>query len=137
MRLYVEAMVSDSSPLANLQRGRRASARLRLRLAARLVLLDSTQRCILTDLSQGGARLVINEPICRGAQAVLMWGAGLEAFGEVAWHGLRHCGLVFDEPLADTLLQATRDLDAIEHLAPDRDLLRGSARAFVRGTARL
>jgi hypothetical protein len=110
---------------------------LRLRLAARLILLDGTQTCVLTDLSAGGARIRPAGRLREGAAAVLLWGTRFEAFGQVVWLSPRHCGIAFDEPLSDVLLQATRALDAIERLPEDRDLVRRSASAFVRGTVKL
>jgi hypothetical protein len=130
------------APLANnlpdnLQRGRRGHARLRLRLAARMVLLDGTQHCILSDLSTGGARVQPSKRVSRDADVVLMWGRGLEAFGKIIWVSQRDCGILFDEPLAGGALQATRQIDEVERLPEDRDVVRQSARAFVENGTRL
>lgn len=137
MCLILRGMLQGSFPVSDIQRGRRDAARLRLRLAARLVLLDRTQHCILTDLSAGGARIQPGDAVSLGAQAVLMWGSGLEGFGEVVWVSARECGIAFDERLRDRVLQATRQLNEIERLPDDRDLVRRSAQAFVRSGIRL
>jgi hypothetical protein len=120
-----------------LPRGRRANARLRLRLASRLVLLDGTQHCILTDLSAGGARIQPREPVRLGAEGMLMWAPGLESFGTIVWISARECGILFDEPLAPTILQATRLINEAERLPGERDLVRRSAHGFVRDGTRL
>jgi hypothetical protein len=130
-------MIQDAFPLSDIQRGRRDAARLRLRLAARLVLLDGTQHCILTDLSASGARIHPSDAVSVGAQAVLMWGSRFEGFGEVVWVSARECGIAFDERLRDGVLQATRQLNEMERLPEDRDLVRRSAQAFVRSGVRL
>ena len=114
-----------------LQRGRRAEPRLRLRLAARMILLDGTQHCTLTDLSTGGARVQPSNRVRRDADVVLMWGSGLEAFGKIIWTGEHDCGILFDEPLVSSALQATRQIDEVDRLPEGRDMLRQSARAFV------
>jgi hypothetical protein len=110
---------------------------LRLRLAARLVLRDGTLGCILTDLSLGGARIVPAKPVREGADAVLMWAGGLEAFGRIVWVEGRECGILFDEALAVTAIQATRQVNEVSGLPAERELLRRSAQEFVRSGARL
>ena len=116
--------------------GRRAESRLRVRLGARMVLLEGTQSCVLADLSLRGAQVLPTRPVNVGHEAVLLWGPH-EAFGHVTWTAGRLCGLAFYEPLAPAVVLATRALDACERLPSERDLARGTARAFVRGLARL
>jgi hypothetical protein len=130
-------MTQNPSSAGNLQRGRRASARLRLRLASRLVLLDGTQHCILTDLSAGGARIQPSEAVRLRSEGVLMWAPGLEAFGTIVWISARECGILFDEPLTATALQATRQINEAERLPGERDMVRRSAQGFVRDGTRL
>lgn len=115
--------------------GRRAHSRLRVRLAARLTTLDGMSRAILTDLSFGGAKLLINCEVRPGQQAVLTW-HDFEAFGTVSWEHGGMCGLDFDEFVAPAVLLATRDLDDADHLPSDRDLVRGIAREWVEGRRR-
>jgi hypothetical protein len=120
-----------------LQRGRRTNPRLRLRLAARAVLLEGTRSCILTDLSASGARLRIDRRVSVSDQVVLSWGQGLEAFGDIVWATETHCGVVFEEPLREAVLHAARRLSDSDGLPDDRELTRRTAAAFVRGAARL
>jgi hypothetical protein len=108
-----------------------------LRLAARVVLLQGTLSCILTDLSTGGARILINQRLRIGDQAVLTWGRGLEAFGEIVWAAETHCGILFEEPLPETVLKSARDLHDSERLPGDLELTRRTAHGFVHGGTRL
>lgn len=96
-----------------------------------MILLDATQHCILTDLSAGGARIQTGKPVRRGSDAVLMWANGLEGFGTIIWAGEHACGILFDEPLADTTLQATRRINEVERLPMEHDMVRHSVQKFV------
>ncbi|WP_184243741.1 PilZ domain-containing protein [Novosphingobium chloroacetimidivorans] len=116
--------------------GRRASARLRTRLPARMVLLGGTQHCVLIDLSLNGARIQTSTPARLGDEAVLIWGS-FETFGQVVWATDTHCGLALFEPITDALLLETRQLDQVARLPEDRDLTRQSAQAWAQGKAKL
>ena len=116
--------------------GRRTHSRLRVRLPARLTTLDGTSSAILTDLSFGGAKLLVGCPVVAGEEAVLTWHR-FEAFGTVTWAHDGMCGLAFDEFLAPKVLLDTRDLDDADHLPSDRELMRGAAREWVEGRRRL
>ncbi|VWX52982.1 PilZ domain-containing protein [Novosphingobium sp. 9U] len=116
--------------------GRRASARLRVRLAARLVSRAGTQHAVLTDLSTRGAQVALSEPLRIGDEVMVLWN-GFEAFGDVVWSGQRHCGIALADPLAQAVLVATRQLDATERLPAERELTRRSAQSFVKGNVRL
>ena len=116
--------------------GRRASARLRTRLAARMVLLAGTQNCVLIDLSLTGARVETSRPAQLGDEAVLMWGS-FETFGQVVWTTPGLCGLALFDPISDAVLLGTRQLDQVARLPEDRELARNSARSYVEGRVRL
>jgi len=131
-------MHSGFSPMngaAGLQ-GRRAAARLRVRLPVRLVLLTETMNGVLADLSQSGARIALPRPVDERLEAMLLWGR-FEAFGTIAWSAGRLCGMTFDEPIDGNVLIATRRLDDAARLPEDRELVRRSARSFVQGVVRL
>jgi len=115
--------------------GRRSHSRLRVRLPARLTTLDGTSHAVLTDLSLGGAKLLVNCEVRRGQEAVLSWHQ-FEAFGTVSWTHNGMCGLNFEEFVAPKVLIATRDLDDIEHLPNERELIRGIVREWVEGERR-
>lgn len=129
-------MVRDAlSPFHN-PRDRRESARLRVRLAVRLVSRSGTQHAVLTDLSTCGAQVLPGEPLRVGDEVMLLW-HGFEAFDDVVWSGPRHCGIALADPLPQAVLLATRQLDATDRLPADRELTRRSAGSFVKGTLRL
>lgn len=116
--------------------GRRSQSRLRVRLPARLTTLSGTTGAILTDLSTGGAKLIVAAPLEAGREAMLHWG-GFEAFGTIGWTHDGMCGLAFDDPVAPKILFATRDLDDAEHLRSEREQVREVARSWVEGSLRL
>lgn len=118
------------------RRGRRESARLRVRLAMRLISRSGTQHAVLTDLSTLGAQVITCEPLRVGDEVVLLW-SGFEAFGDVVWSGPRHCGIRLADPLPQAMLVATRQLDANERLPAEHELTRRSAQLFVKGNMRL
>lgn len=122
--------------------GRRAEARLRVRLAARLISRDGNGRAVLIDLSQHGARVSGVEPDLRpGHEAVLKWGAaetaGHEAFGVIVWSAHGECGINFYDPVDRAALIQTRAIDSHTERRADRVAVREVARAFVSGQRRL
>ena len=116
--------------------GRRAVARLRVRLPATLTLISGETRVVLLNLSQQGARIgyVLSRPdsVHVGSEAVLVWHR-FETFCQVRWVTADGCGLLFEEPIGLRELMLTRALDERNHLPPDRDLRRGVARRWVDG----
>jgi hypothetical protein len=86
---------------------RRAHARLRVGIAARIETLDGQLPVRLIDLSQKGAQLIMPRPdgIKRG---VLTW-LGFEAYGELVWQQGDHVGIEFDEAVPIAELLETRD----------------------------
>ena len=118
------------------QIGRRGRNRLRARLPAKVVTFDGTRNTVLLDLSQTGARFRASEAMLSGQQALLSW-AGFEAFGILVWVEDGLCGIVFDEPLAPSVLIETRDRDACDRLPSDHELERLRASEWVMGTRRI
>ena len=117
--------------------GRRSEARLRVRLAARLVGLDGSTRPVLADLSISGARLAGDLGDLRvGGEAVLLWDR-FEAFGVIVWREPGQCGMRFCEPIARAELIATRALDDRARLPSERELTRQAAQQFVFGKRRV
>lgn len=102
-----------------------------------MVLLEGTLSCILTDLSTGGARIMLNRRVRIGEQVVLSIGRGLEGFGEIVWASETQCGILFEEPLPSTVLQTVRQLNDSERLPEDRELARRTAQGFVHKGTRL
>ncbi len=110
---------------------RRAYARLRLGVPARLLTLDGEQWVTLIDLSQSGARVVL-EASGRISGGLLRW-LGYEAFGDPAWQVGDELALHFDEPIEPTWLIETRRRAPVE-LDWNRQT-RNAAREFVTGRA--
>lgn len=115
--------------------GRRAAARLRLSIPARLITVYATQNCILLDLSQTGARIGLAEPMAVGAGGFVMVGA-LEVFGEAVRRMLGHGGgvngIVFDQPLSHAdVLAVRRHAETFQRL--QREGLRDQVRRWVAG----
>ena len=118
-------------PASDGQAPRRAFARLRLGIAAQIETLEGRQKVRLTDLSQGGAHLILSQP---GdiRQAVLTW-LHFETFGAVAWREDDHIGLEFDRPLPLSVLVETRQT-APSVVREEAMGLHTAARDWVAGT---
>lgn len=113
--------------------GRRCEARLRVRLAARVILRDGTSQAVLADLSCNGARLAgLKQELIVGREALLSWGR-YEAFGMIVWSANGQNGMQFYEPLDRAALLDTRTLDTMQRLPDDKEQVRAAARAFVGG----
>ncbi|MEP1422552.1 MAG: PilZ domain-containing protein [Erythrobacter sp.] len=119
--------------------GRRAAARLRLAIPARLVSLYGTHRCILIDLSSTGAQLGLEKPLA-AKEAGFLQIAGQELFCEIVRTdqgpngGIN--GLVFDPPLIEQdVLDMRRfaehyELDELRGLKSEvKDWVEGTVRA--------
>lgn len=122
-------------PAGTAHSGRRADARVRLHIPARLILLTGVEQCMLEDLSVTGAALIPQAALpLVGASGILQC-EGLEVFGVVRWARYGRCGLMFEERLPMTNVIAMRHLaDAYEQ--NERDRFRQSARAWVQGGTR-
>lgn len=91
----------------HLEYQRRAHARLRLGIVARLETLHGRRVARLVDLSRSGAQLILNDerPLQR---AVVSW-LGYEAFGFTAWQQGDHVGIEFDDMIPMAWLMTTRE----------------------------
>lgn len=115
--------------------GRRANARVRLHIPARLILLTATQHCILEDLSVTGAAIIPQESLPPVGTSAILQCEGIEAFGNIQWSRYGRCGIMFDEQLPLACVIALRRVaDAYED--NERDRFRQSARAWVQGSAK-
>ena len=115
--------------------GRRADARVRLHIPARLVLLSGTQQCLLEDLSVTGAAIIPQDGLpALGISAILMC-ENVEAFGVIRWARHGRCGLMFDEKLPlEQVVSLRRIADSFESNERERNLER--ARAWVQGRSK-
>lgn len=98
--------------------GRRATARVRLALPARIETIRGMQSVTLVNLSQTGAQVAAEEVPAAGSELVLMCGA-IDVFATVKWSRDGRCGLRFDEPVGrEELLSLRQEADAAAR-APD------------------
>lgn len=81
-----------------LQPGSRSRNRLRLGVAATLVLPSGTERCLLDDISAIGARVRLARSLPKGLTALLTFHE-LRIYAGVVWWRGGECGLRFDRPL--------------------------------------
>lgn len=112
---------------------RRHHARLRLGIEAGILGFDGPQRVILYDLSETGAKILLQQawPISKG---ILAW-LDYEAFGDIAWRKGRWCGMRFDKPISEQWLIRTRAASpGMEHAAKEK--LLKQAEEFVGGRGR-
>ncbi|WP_333837145.1 PilZ domain-containing protein [Novosphingobium sp.] len=124
-------MQPGSFPAPSSQRGRRADARARLRIPARLILRGGIVACVVEDLSRTGARMAMAERPALGETGVLQINR-VEGFGAVVWTERGQCGFQFDEPLTLADVVALRDF-ADGYAEYERDTQRRAAREFVLG----
>ena len=103
---------ADESPiLPAVKTGRRHVSRLRLSIPARVVSIYDTRRCILIDISCGGAQVGLAEPLPVG-DGVCLQIADMEPFGEVLRREIGPRGgingISFDPELSDADVLAIR-----------------------------
>lgn len=113
------------------QIGRRASARLRLSVPAKLLTIYDTLPCVLIDISQNGAQIAIERPLLPGDGVYLRCG-DLEHFASVVRSGPGRNGLEFEIPITHDQVLDIRRL-AEDYAFDDGELLRREARAWVTG----
>jgi len=91
--------------------GRRAAARLRLSVPARLVTLYDTQSCVCIDISCTGARIALAKPL-RAGEAGFLRIAQIEQFATIVrcWKGEDGGinALHFDTPISGQVVLAMR-----------------------------
>lgn len=115
--------------------GRRADARVRLHLPARLVLLSGTQQCILEDLSVTGAAIIPQNGLPEEGLSAILMCEHIEAFGLIRWARHGRCGLMFDEKLPLAQVVSLRHIaDSFETNERERNMER--ARAWVQGRSK-
>ncbi|MEL7444306.1 MAG: PilZ domain-containing protein [Pseudomonadota bacterium] len=90
--------------------GRRSAPRLRLSIPAKLISLFASDSCILTNLSRGGARVVLDDPLPVGDEVFLRFHQ-TEQFAWVIHSDASGNGLEFEAPLDDELILAMRKYD--------------------------
>lgn len=129
--------IIEGGPEATVAVGRRASARLRLAIPARLVSLYGTQNCIVLDISRTGARMALPGPLAQGQSGFIEL-ARFELFGTVvrverfADGGVN--AIAFDDPISKPQILEIRRF-AEEFESREQSLLRDQVRRWVTGEA--
>ena len=85
---------------------RRSSSRFRIRMPAQLRMPSGTKHGTLADISEGGARLVMDNPPAQGASVLMVWGSN-EEFCKVMWTAEDSCGLQFERPIKRAVVVET------------------------------
>ncbi len=137
--VYLAKAQPGNDPARRILPGRRAFARLRLAIPARLLATHATGTCVLLDLSRTGARIGLADPLPPGDMLYLRL-AGFEVFAEVVWRELGDGGgingLTFDEPLDEAAVLDVRHFaEGFEQR--EREMLREQVRSWVEGQIRL
>ncbi len=89
--------------------GRRAAARLRLALPAKLITIYETRQCIVSNLSETGAQIAIERPLALGDSAFLQC-AGIDQFATVVRSNGGVNALHFEAPLTHDQVLAIRSV---------------------------
>lgn len=110
---------------------RRNVARLRPHLPGRIKTLEGEHPCIVEDLSQTGARIILADEHSFGSSGILRCGM-LDIFFERVWANHGRAGLAFDEIVApETLYELRRVHDNFDEL--QRSDIRRMAHDSVNG----
>ncbi len=112
--------------------GRRAAARLRTAIPAKLITVSETRHCILVDISCTGARIALPNPLATGDAGFVRF-AEYEVFGCVTRREPDCNGLEFDVPLTASDLLSIRSYAEAYEVEEKRSTL-AAARAWVTGT---
>ena len=120
---------------AEVTTGRRQVARLRLSIPAKLISIYDTRRCILIDISCGGAQIGLEEPLPLD-DGVYLRIAGIEPFGIVVRSTIGPNGgvngIAFDPKLSDEDVLGLRTYSEAFQVFERRALL-AEARKWVMG----
>lgn len=91
---------------AAVQPDRRVARRYLVDCPARMVMSGGDRDGRLSDLSEHGARLEAEQPPLVGTTGFLRWN-GEEHYCKVIWSGEGRCGLRFERPIAQAVVEAT------------------------------
>ena len=113
---------------------RRAASRLRLHLPARLTFVGRRSSCLIENISQSGAQLIVDGAPRRGEEGQLKC-KNLFAFFRTVWSAGNLIGVEFDETIPlQTILELRRINDAYSDF--QRMEVRRTARRWVAGDLR-
>ena len=116
--------------------GSRMQSRLSVHVPVIITSADGTRRGILQDLSLRGARVTGSAGLGPHQRVVLQWHR-FHAAGQVCWIEQETWGVHFARALSVRDLLETRELASDQLVDRDRELVRRTADAFVRGRVAL
>ena len=85
---------------------RRAAGRARTDCPARLQTPGGSWQGRLWDLSESGARVQVANPPAQGVMCLIRWHSN-EVFCRVMWSADDMCGLLFEKPIANSVVMET------------------------------
>lgn len=89
---------------------RRISARFRIAIPVQVQMPSGTRYGQLCDISEGGAKILLDKPPSKGATVLLAW-ATHEEFCKVMWVTMETCGVQFERPISRAVVLATTGQD--------------------------
>ncbi len=110
---------------------RRSVSRLRVNLPARIILLDRTIPCVLENVSQLGARLMVEKPPKLGEFGIMQCEM-LDCYFDIVWQSGRRIGVAFDQPIEQSVLIALREFNDT-FSERQRNEIKALARSWVTG----
>lgn len=121
-------------PCEQVHSPRRAAARLRLNLPARLTFIGRSSACLVENISRTGAQLVVDRTPRKGEEGQLRC-EYLSAFFRTIWGAGNLIGVEFDEAIPlEQILELRRINDSYSEL--QRLEVRRTARRWVAGDLR-
>lgn len=105
--MFIRGGVPNHTSLMDEANHRRAHARARLCIPARLVTFSDTRPCTVLDLSCTGAKIGASPPPRVGSMIVVE-NCPVELFGTVMWADRDSFGISFDSPMAQEQVIAMR-----------------------------
>ena len=92
---------------------RRTVQRFTVDCPAKLKMLGGDREGRLSDLSEAGARLETPNPPQEGVSGLLAWGEH-EFFGKVVWANDNSCGMVFERPIPQSVVESTCEIVEVQ-----------------------
>jgi hypothetical protein len=96
---------------------RRIASRFRIEIPVQVRTPSGIRRGKLSDISAGGARIMLDNPPSQGATVLLAW-ANHEVFCKVMWVTDVSCGLKFERAIPQAVVLATIGQDEADVAGP-------------------
>jgi hypothetical protein len=96
---------------------RRISSRFRIEIPVQVRLPSGIKHGKLSDISEGGAKIMLQSPPAQGATVLLAW-SEYEVFCKVMWVTDTSCGLKFERAIPQAVVLATIGQDNLDPMGP-------------------